>query len=106
MARQLRGLTQEQLADKIGKTRPLVSQIEVNGKVNAYTLQKICDVLELDIEQFDGETAFEMAGTFTKKKASQKKATEDNSGELEALRELVKIQKEMIDVLRKKLGKK
>ncbi len=106
MARQFRGLTQDQLAEKIGKTRPLVSQIEVNGKVNAYTLQKICDVLDLDIEQFDGLAAFEKTGTFVTKKSSQKKSAEENLGELEALRELVKIQKEMIEVLRKKIGRK
>ena len=58
MARQFRGLTQDQLAEKIGKTRPLISQIEVNGKVNAYTLQKICDELDLDIEQFNGDAFF------------------------------------------------
>lgn len=102
MARQFKGLTQDQLAEKIGKTRPLVSQIEVTGKVNAYTLRKICDVLEVDIDQFDADVAFELAGTFSKKK----KTTEESSGELEALRELVKLQKEMIDALKKRLGKK
>lgn len=106
MARQFRGLTQDQLAEKIGKTRPLISQIEVNGKVNAYTLQKICDELDLDIDQFNGDAFFELAATFSKKKSSKNKFAEENSGELEALRELVKIQKEMIESLKKRLGKK
>ncbi|CAN5133461.1 hypothetical protein BH09BAC5_BH09BAC5_27970 [soil metagenome] len=102
MARQFRGLTQDELAEKIGKTRPLVSQIEVSGKVNNYTFQKICEVLDLDIEQFDGSAAFENANTMLNKKSAKKKNGEENTGELEALRELVKLQKEMIELLKVK----
>lgn len=55
LARIGKGLTQEQLAEKIDKTRPLVSSIEQTGQGNYYTLKKICEVLELDIEQLENE---------------------------------------------------
>jgi transcriptional regulator with XRE-family HTH domain len=48
LARISKGLTQEELAEKIDKTRPLVSSIEQSGQGNYYTLKKICEVLELD----------------------------------------------------------
>lgn len=49
------GLTQEQLADKIDKTRPLVSNIEQTGQGNYYTIKKICEVLNIDIETLENE---------------------------------------------------
>jgi len=44
-------LTQQDLAELIGKTRPLVSNIEKTGKVSIYTLKSICEVLDLDFEE-------------------------------------------------------
>jgi transcriptional regulator with XRE-family HTH domain len=55
LARISKGLTQEELAEKIDKTRPLVSSIEQSGQGNYYTLKKICEVLELDIETLENE---------------------------------------------------
>ena len=56
LARVSKGLTQQDLADKINKTRPLISHIEQTGKVNYYTLRTICDVLDIDPDDID-ETA-------------------------------------------------
>jgi transcriptional regulator with XRE-family HTH domain len=44
--RKLAGLSQVQLADKIGKTRGLISIIEKQGKVNYYTLRAIAVALD------------------------------------------------------------
>jgi transcriptional regulator with XRE-family HTH domain len=55
LARISKGLTQEELAEIIDKTRPLVSSIEQSGQGNYYTLKKICEVLELDIETLENE---------------------------------------------------
>jgi len=38
LARVSKSLTQQELADLIHKTRPLISHIEQTGKVNPYTL--------------------------------------------------------------------
>ncbi|MBK7965004.1 MAG: helix-turn-helix transcriptional regulator [Bacteroidetes bacterium] len=58
MIRGLRGLTQEQLASKINKTRAMVSNIEQTGKVNHYTLLSILKALSItenDLDRFDGK---------------------------------------------------
>jgi len=54
--RNLKGITQQQLAESIGKTRPLVSYFERTGIINKYTLQEIANALDISteyIENFD-----------------------------------------------------
>ena len=48
--RQLKGLTQQELADNIHKGRTLVSHIEQTGKVNHHTLLLICKALDVSYE--------------------------------------------------------
>jgi transcriptional regulator with XRE-family HTH domain len=47
LARIAKGFTQQDLADKIFKTRPLVSHIEQTGNVNSKTLEEIKKVLDI-----------------------------------------------------------
>lgn len=47
--RTLKSITQEQLANSIGKTRPLISYFERTGIVNKYTLQDIATALQVSI---------------------------------------------------------
>jgi transcriptional regulator with XRE-family HTH domain len=54
-----KGLKQEELAEKINKTRPLISNIEQTGKANHYTLKKICEVLDLDINDLESSVVNE-----------------------------------------------
>ena len=51
--RAYRGMSQEQLANSIGKTRSLISHIERTGKINKYTLNEIASALESDSEEFE-----------------------------------------------------
>ena len=51
--RAYRGMSQEQLANSIGKTRSLISYIERTGKINKYTLNEIASALESDSEEFE-----------------------------------------------------
>ena len=51
--RSFKGLTQEQLATKIGKSRPLISFFERTGNINKYTLQEIIQALDINLEVFD-----------------------------------------------------
>ncbi len=53
LLRTLRKLSQTELAEKINKTRALVSNIEKSGKVNHYTLKKILSVLNVTMEEFE-----------------------------------------------------
>lgn len=56
--RAFRGMTQEDLANAIGKTRSLVSYFERTGSVNKYTLQEIAAALNArpeELEKLDPE---------------------------------------------------
>ena len=59
LARISKGLKQEELAEKINRTRPLISNIEQTGKANHYTLKKICEVLDLDINELESSVVAE-----------------------------------------------
>ncbi len=59
LARITKGLKQEELAEKINKTRPLISNIEQTGKANHYTLKKICEVLDLNINDLESSVVAE-----------------------------------------------
>jgi transcriptional regulator with XRE-family HTH domain len=91
-------LKQEDLAEKINKSRPLVSHIEQTGKVNYYTLKKICKVLDIDISTLDSVAA-EPGNKTSDNYKSEIKRLQD---EIDLLRELVQSQKEVIAELRKK----
>ena len=51
--RSFRGMTQEDLAAALGKTRSLVSFLERTGNVNKYTLQEIANILNITIEDLE-----------------------------------------------------
>jgi len=105
IARITKGLTQEGLAEKINKTRPLVSHIEQTGKANIYTLKKICNVLDLDITEIQNEI-FEPRINHVKEEATLKTEIRRLKEEISILKELVQSQKDMISELKEKLGKK
>jgi transcriptional regulator with XRE-family HTH domain len=51
--RSFKSITQNQLAEMIGKTRSLVSFLERTGEVNKYTLQEIAVALNTTIEEIE-----------------------------------------------------
>lgn len=51
--RAIKNLSQTQLAERIGRTRALISHIEQTGKVNYYTLKDILKVFKMSEEEFD-----------------------------------------------------
>lgn len=51
--RGFRGMTQEQLAEAIGKTRSLVSYFERTGVINKYTFKEIAEVLHTTTEELE-----------------------------------------------------
>lgn len=104
IARAIKGMTQEDLAQKIGKTRPLISQIESSGKVKMSTLRLISKVLDLDPDDPDLVSLMEDSEIYVRKGKS--KDIEMLQREVEALRQLVEAQKELIDSLKKQVKKK
>ncbi|MEY2648269.1 MAG: Helix-turn-helix domain [Bacteroidota bacterium] len=54
--RAFRGMTQQELAHAIGKTRSLVSFFERTGNINQYSLLEICSVLKITPEDLETST--------------------------------------------------
>lgn len=103
MIRALKGLTQEQLALKINKTRSMVSNIEQTGKVNHYTLLSILNALSItenDFDKFDGKKVTLDSGNSELK--TTKKELERALREIDTLNELVKSQKKVIQMLERR----
>jgi transcriptional regulator with XRE-family HTH domain len=90
-------LTQEQLAEKINKTRPLVSSIEQTGKAGYYTLQKICQVLGLDIDELN-DPAYDPQHSYQNTEQIDKiKSLEQ---EIEYLKRIIESQSDLINVMK------
>jgi transcriptional regulator with XRE-family HTH domain len=100
IARIGKGLTQEELAEKIDKTRPLISSIEQSGKVNHYTLKKICKVLNLDINALENSSAEPQEFYNAKDQNNLQEQINQMSLELSYLKNLVESQKDLINSLK------
>jgi transcriptional regulator with XRE-family HTH domain len=114
LARISKGLKQEELAEKINRTRPLISNIEQTGKANHYTLKKICEVLDLDINELESSVVAEptkLNDGFQQQQlfnlTNKIKDIEEDNHNLRSLvsaqSELIKKQKEFINKQSKKL---
>jgi len=105
LLRALKGLTQDELADRINKTRALVSHIEQTGKVNNYTLTSIIKVLgisEEDFERFDGKTTLKPYPAQESDESNiLRERIEHYQKENKALKELIASQKKIISILEK-----
>lgn len=108
LLRNLRGYTQEGLAEKVNKTRALISHIEQTGKINFYTLQTILNVLNVshqELEDFDENNLLQESSSAKEYNKSElailKQKLESCIRENEMLRELVKSQKKIIQMMKK-----
>ena len=108
MIRLSKGLKQIDLADKINKTRALVSHIEQTGQVNHYTLEAIANVLEVDMEVFKTDIVSESGKMYYEKDNEiNQEANKDLTiikleEEITFLKKLIKSQIEVIESLSNK----
>jgi len=107
--RAIKGLTQDELAAKINKTRALVSHIEQTGKVNNYTLTAILKIFGMTHEEFEKFDAKETIKYYKLPEKEEldilKERVEHYQKENKALKELIQSQKKIIFILeRKKKG--
>lgn len=100
VARLSKGLSQQELAQKINKTRPLISHIEQTGRVNSYTLIAISEVLGVSLDDIDNIINEPDSQSFTD---STIKRMQD---EISLLKALVESQEQTILLLKEKLAKK
>jgi transcriptional regulator with XRE-family HTH domain len=104
MLRKLLGMTQDQLAEKINKTRPLVSGIEKTGQGHPYTINSICKALKIkpdQLEQFDEQS---IKRFISGKPEVDKKEIEALNREMDLLKDLVKSKQDQIDMLQEELA--
>jgi len=109
LLRQINGMNQEMLSEKIGKTRALISHIEKTGKVNHETFLSIIDcfnISEQDFKNFEGNDI--KIGISKDKKQHEAIISELREvlarvkKENEMLKDIVASQKEIISLLKEK----
>ena len=101
----LAGLSQAELAEKIGKTRGMVSYIEKQGKVNHYTLKDIANALNTSIEAIETYSNENKIISINQISETRKLIPLDNNSlkrEIELLKELIENQKKIIELLEKR----
>lgn len=105
LARVAKGWTQEDLANKILKARPLISHIEKSGEVNTETLRKIFQVLEIS-DSSSESGLLERSGVFTKGQPGSIEYYREEivrlKQEIDILLQLMEAQKDVISTLRRK----
>jgi len=109
LLRHLNGMNQEDIAQKIGRTRALISHIEQTGKVHHETLIqiiKLFGITEEEFRNFNGED-IKIGNRKDQQKAeseiSELKVHVDRlKKENKILKELVESQKEIINLLKDK----
>lgn len=104
IARISKGMTQEELAEKINKTRPLISSIEQTGKANYYTLRKICDVLGLEWDETTNMVNDPQAPYGSNKNTKQTEQIKQLEKEIIQLQLLVQSQADLILALKEKIA--
>lgn len=109
LLRNIKGISQEQLATKIRRTRALISHIEQSGKVNYETLMLILNYFNLSKEEFDNLDQNQFKVNKIKELNSAIDGTEilkeqikNYQKENEILKELIESQKEIIKFLKGK----
>jgi transcriptional regulator with XRE-family HTH domain len=104
LIRKLQGLTQDQLAEKINKTRPLISTIEKTGQGHPYTINSICKALKIKSEQLELFDEKSIRLFIAGKVEPDKKEMDALLREVELLKDLVKSKQDQINMLQEELA--
>lgn len=107
--RGFRGLTQQELADAVGKTRSLISYYERSGNINRYVLKEIADVLQItpqELDSFEVDSKIsdvDVANVSIDKNDLMAQLIDQQRREIEFLKELTQKQLEIISQLQKNI---
>ena len=100
--RSYRGMTQDDLAAALGKTRSLVSFLERTGKVNKYTLQEVAQILNVTPEDLEAGDSFRVTEASTASSTPQKtELVEQLRKEIGFLKETINHQWDLLKALSK-----
>lgn len=100
--RAYRGLTQEDLAEALGKTRSLVSFLERTGNINKYTLQEIAKALAIPVDQLNDDTTSASAEHYGSEINQKSGVIEQLKKENEFLKDTIQHQWDLIKALSEK----
>ena len=101
-----KGISQEELAVLINKTRALISHIEITSKVNFYTLTELANVFNVPVSYFTEDlNSLNMVKEDRKEYASLPEKLKKLERENELLNEIIQNQKEIIAQLKANLQK-
>lgn len=89
LARQSKGWTQEDLAERINKTRPMISHIERTGNVTFDTLEKVAEGLGIQLADLQNVSSEQILSPSTTDSPEWKALVREN----ELLAELVENQR-------------
>ena len=98
-----KGVSQQELADAINKTRALVSHIEVTSKVNYYTLREISEALEVTVDYFTDDVTINVINESKTSYSTLADRISKLERENDLLSEIVANQKEIILQLKEKM---
>lgn len=104
--RALKGLSQQELAAKINKTRGLISHIEQTGKISPYTLNLILRVFDMTADEFERFDSKDTLRAYKQPEKDEvnilKERLEHYQKENKALKEVIQSQKKLITILERK----
>jgi transcriptional regulator with XRE-family HTH domain len=104
LIRKLQGLTQDQIAEKIHRTRNLVTQIEKTGEGHPNTIANICKALKIKPDQLESFDEKSIRQFIAGKTEPDVKEVESLKRELELLKDLVKSKQDQINMLQEELS--
>jgi transcriptional regulator with XRE-family HTH domain len=102
--RAIKGISQQQLADRIGRTRSLVSNIEQTGKINYFTFQDILKVFKMTEAEFHNYQPKDVMKPYSeqdliKENKELKEKLTHTEKELDMMKELIQTYKKYIQTL-------
>lgn len=101
--RAIKGLSQQELAEKVGRTRALISHIELTGKVNHYTLVQILRVFKMTEEDFEKYHPKESMKLYSEEELKEEyKELKEKFGALEKERDMLR---DLVDSYKKYIRK-
>src|SRR5678809_240914 len=94
LIRKMQNLTQDDLAEKINKTRPLISTIERTGQGHPYTINAICKALKIKSDQLESFDEKAIRSFIAGKPEQDQKEVDSLMREIELLEDLLESKQE------------